>query len=102
MPMRYQLWIEDEAKAEIKRLPGHMRQRIRRAVRGLGDEPRPRYSRKLRPPAGIELEVRRLRLERWRVVYVVDEEWSEIGVLAVRKRPPYDYRDLPELLSELN
>jgi hypothetical protein len=46
--------------------------------------------------------VRRLRLERWRVVYVVDEEWSEIGVLAVRKRPPYDYRDLPELLSELN
>jgi hypothetical protein len=32
--MRYQLWIEDEAKAEIKRLPGHMRQRIRRPYRG--------------------------------------------------------------------
>ena len=79
--MRYQLWIEDEAKTEIRRLPGHMRQRIHQAVQGLCNE---------------------LRLNRWRVVYVVDEEWSEVGVLAVRKRPPYDYRDLPELLAELD
>jgi len=41
-------------------------------------------------------------MESWRVIYVVDEEWSEVGVLAVRKRPPYDYRDLPELLAELD
>ena len=100
--MRYQLWIRDEAKAEIRGLPGHVRQRIRRAVQSLGSEPRPHYSRKLRAPEGIELEIRRLRLERWRVVYVVDEEWSEVGVLAVRKRPPYDYKDLPELLAELD
>ena len=100
--MRYNLWIENEAKAEIKRLPGHMRQRIRRAVQGLGSEPRPHFSRKLRTPEGITLEARRLRLDRWRVVYVVDEEWSEAGELAIRKRPPYDYRDLPELLAELD
>jgi hypothetical protein len=31
----------------------------------------------------------------------VDEERSEIGVLAVRKRPPYDYGDLQRLLAEL-
>lgn len=43
--MRYQLWIKDEAKAEIRRLPGHMRQRIRRAVKSLGSEPRPHYHR---------------------------------------------------------
>lgn len=100
--MRYQLWIEDEVKTEIKRLPGHIRQRIRQAVQSLADDPRPHYSREMRPPEGIGLEVRRLRLERWRVVYIVDEEWSEIGVLAVRKRPPYDYKDLPELLAELD
>ncbi len=52
--MRYQLWIEDEAKAEIRRLPGHMRQRIHQAVQGLSDEPRPHYSRKLRTPERIK------------------------------------------------
>jgi mRNA-degrading endonuclease RelE of RelBE toxin-antitoxin system len=100
--MGYQLWIEDEARVEIKRLPGHMRQRIHQAVQSLRDEPRPHHSHKLTTPEHITLEVRRLRLDRWRVVYVVDEEWSEVGVLAVRKRPPYDYRDLPGLLAELD
>lgn len=61
----------------------------------------PYYSRKLRVPEETDLEVRRLRLERWRVVYLVDEEWSEVGILAVRKRPPYDYNDLTELLAGL-
>jgi len=46
--MRYNLWIENEAKAEIKRLPGHMRQRIRRAVQGLGSEPRPHFSQEIK------------------------------------------------------
>ena len=50
----------------------------------------------------MRLEARRLRLDRWRVIYVVDEEWAEIGVLAVRKRPPYEYDDLSELLAELD
>ncbi len=99
--MRYQVWINNEAKAEMIGLPGHMRQRVRRAIRSLAGEPRPHYSQLMRTPEGIAQEVRRLRLERWRVVYVVDEQWSEVGVLAVRKRPPYDYRDLPELLEGL-
>ena len=100
--MGYQLWIENEAKAEIRRLPGHVRQRIRRAVQGLSNEPRPRNSRELKATERVKLEVRRLRLDRWRVVYAIDEEWSEVGVLAVRKRPPYDYHDLPQLLAELD
>ena len=48
-----------------------------------------------------DLELRRLRIERWRVVYMIDEEWELVTVLAVRKRPPYDYEDLEELLAEL-
>ena|GEM_PF-387061 len=62
--MGYQLWIEDEAKAEVRRLPGHLRQRIRRAIQGLSNEPRPPNSRELRGPEGIALEARRLRLDR--------------------------------------
>jgi mRNA interferase RelE/StbE len=97
--MSYHLWIKDEVKPEIKRLPGHIRQRIRRAILDLSSDPRPHYSREMEPPAELELELRRIRLEQWRVIYVVDEEWSEVGVLAVRKRPPYDYKDLPDLLQ---
>jgi len=72
--MSYRLWIEDQAKAEDNRLPGHMRQRIRQAIRGLSLEPRPHDSRTLRTSSTIELEVRRWRLEQWRVVYDVDAQ----------------------------
>ena len=51
--------------------------------------------------AHFVLEVRRLRLEHWRVVYIVDEQSAGVGVLAIRKRPLYDYNDLPELLAGL-
>jgi mRNA interferase RelE/StbE len=97
-------WTEPSAREEIKRLPGHMRQRVRQAVRALADDPRPPKSQPLTPPAGVDLgdlELRRLRIERWRVVYVIDEEWEVVTVLAVRKRPPYDYEDLEELLAEI-
>jgi mRNA interferase RelE/StbE len=99
--MAYHLWINDEAKAEVRKLPGHVRQRIRRAITDLSHDPRPHYSRQMKLPEDIELEVRRLRLEQWRVIYVIDEAWTEVGVLAVRKRPPYDYEDLEALLADL-
>lgn len=100
--MSYKLWVKEEAKTEISQLPGHIRQRVRSVIRKLRDEPRPHNSTLLESPVEINLEVRRLRLESWRVIYVVDDEWKEIGMLAVRKRPPYDYADLPELLAGLN
>jgi mRNA interferase RelE/StbE len=100
--MRYRLWIRDEAKAEIRQLPGHMRQRVRRAIQDLGDDPRPHYSRELSVPENRDVEARRLRLDRWRIVYVVDENWVEVGILAARQRPPCDYDDLSELLSEFD
>lgn len=99
--MKYQLWINNEAKSEIKQLPGHVRQRVRRAIQDLAEAPRPHDSRQMSVPEDVILEIRRIRPERWRVIYVIDEEWSEIGILAVRKRPPYNYEDLPDLLSSL-
>ncbi|WP_376788420.1 type II toxin-antitoxin system RelE/ParE family toxin [Thermoflexus sp.] len=45
--------------------------------------------------------MRRLRMDRWRIIYAVDERNKIIDVLAVRKRPPYDYGDLAELLESV-
>jgi mRNA interferase RelE/StbE len=71
--MPYHVWLRDEAKGEIKHLPGHMRQRIRQAIRDLSLEPHPHDSRSMKSPVATELELRRLRLDHWRVIYIVDE-----------------------------
>ncbi len=98
---RYSIWIEDSAKAELLSLPGNMRQRVRRAISALADEPRPHNSRALTPPDDVALELRRVRLDQWRIVYVIDEEESSVGVYAIRRRPPYSYEDLAPLLADL-
>jgi mRNA interferase RelE/StbE len=97
---RYTVYIIPRAWQEIKDLPGHVRQRVRRAVDGLADNPRPPQSRKLQVP-DLEPELHRLRLDRWRIVYAITEKDSAVDVLTVRKRPPYDYRDLEELIAEI-
>jgi mRNA interferase RelE/StbE len=99
--MPYRLWVRDEAKAELKELPGNVRQRVRQAIQDLRTTPRPHNSGRLHTEPEIELEARRVRLDRWRILYVIDQDWSEIGVLAIRKRPPYDYADLADLLHEI-
>ncbi len=98
------LWVEPAVIDEIAALPGNMRQRMRRAVRDLPQEPRPAQSRALDVPEDLALEgieARRLRIEHWRVIYVIDQDLELITVLAVRRRPPYNYEDLRELLSSL-
>jgi mRNA interferase RelE/StbE len=98
------LWIEPAARDEIVKLPGHMRQRIRRAVDDLRGVPRPSNSRVLTIPDDLQIEhveARRLRIDQWRVVYTIDSEWEIITVLAVRKRPPYNYEDLQALIELL-
>ena len=53
--------------------------------------------------AGIELEpgieLCRIQIESWRVVYLVEEKWEFVSVLAIRKRPPYQYNDLEKLIE---
>jgi mRNA-degrading endonuclease RelE of RelBE toxin-antitoxin system len=98
------LWIEPAALDQIAALPGYVRQRIRRAVSDLRTTPRPTYSRTLAIPSDVQLEgleACRLRIDSWRVLYVIDQEWQSITVLAIRKRPPYNYEDLSELLGRV-
>jgi mRNA interferase RelE/StbE len=113
---RYTIYVAPDALAEIRELPGNMRQRVRRAISALADQPRPSSSKALNPPgihqaAGgpevqdadelMRYELRRLRLDRWRVVYAISETDQIIDILAVRRRPPYDYGDLAALLEQL-
>jgi len=85
-------------------LPGKVRQQIRRAIDALATEPRPAHSKPLNlegldVPAAVE--VHRLQLDRWRIVYAVNEDEKWVWVLAVRQRPPYNYEDLEALLKNL-
>jgi mRNA interferase RelE/StbE len=77
-----------------------MRQRVKRAVDGLANAPRPPRSKALNVP-DAEYELRRLRLDRWRIVYAITEDEKWVDILAVKKRPPYDYGDLEALLEEI-
>lgn len=76
-----------------------MRQRVRRAIADLADIPLPPQSKILDVP-DVEATVCRIRLDRWRIIYAVSETDAAIDVLGIRKRPPYDYGDLDELLSD--
>ncbi|HSM56742.1 MAG TPA: hypothetical protein VK879_11365 [Candidatus Sulfomarinibacteraceae bacterium] len=81
-------------------LPGNVRQRVKRAINELSVDPRPPHSDgldviDLAVPDGMEM--RRLRLDTWRVVYAVSDEEGWVWVLAIHRRPPYDYQDLHEL-----
>ena len=97
----YTLLIQARAYPEIRRLPGHIRRQAQQAIEHLKTDPRPSNSRDLKQDI-TSYEARRLRLGQWRILYVIDEIWKEIAVVAIRQRPPYQYEDLEQLLSELD
>lgn len=97
----YTVYVTPSAWREIKDLPGHMRQQIKRAIDALADNPHLPASKALIIPEELKYEVRRFRLDKWRVVYAVTEEDKAVDVLTVRKRPPYDYSDLEKLLADM-
>ena len=100
----YLLWIEPEAHAAREELPGNVRQRIKRVLDELATIPRPPTSKELDasdmdlPP---DVEIRRIRLEHWRVLYAVNEKNGWVWVLGLYRRPPYQYENLQELVSKL-
>jgi len=96
----YKVYITPIAFKEIKSLPGHVRQSVRRAIGDLSASPRPSQSEGLNLP-DVETEIRRLRLDKWRVLYAVSDKELTVDVFAVRKRPPYDYGDLDALLQDI-
>ncbi len=97
---RYTVYVTPDALSEIRNLPGNVRQRVRRAIDGLAENPHPSGSKALEIP-NLDYQVWRLRLDKWRIVYAITEAEFAVDVLAVRKRPPYDYGDLEKLLADI-
>jgi mRNA interferase RelE/StbE len=101
----YRVEVDREIHKQIRRLPGNVRQRVIRALKGFRNEPRPSGSKPLSvDDLGVvlpqrEFEPRRLRIESWRIVYVIEGDDLLVSVLAIRKRPPYQYDDLKGLLE---
>gem|GEM_PF-543922 len=95
--MNYDLFLEPEVHAAREQLPGNMRQRVRRTIAALAASPRLSDSAAMNT-AGLELrydvELRRIRMEHWRIVYAVCDAEQWVWVLTIRRRPPYGYDDL--------
>jgi len=101
----YRLWLEAEVHVSRKYLPGKIRQRIKKLIEHLVEQPRPSMSRILVTEGLVvptQIEIRRLRLENWRIIYAINDTEKWVWVLAIRQRPPYHYEDLTELASLLS
>lgn len=95
----YRVFVTPPAWDEIKDLPKKVRNRIKKFITALAESPRPAKTKSLDVP-GLQVEVRRWRWDCWRVLYAITEAEETVDVLAVRKRPPYDYGDLEEMLQD--
>ncbi len=96
----FSVYVLPRALDQVERLPGHVRSRVRRAALDLEHNPQPAQSKRLSFDLGSDRSLYRLRLDAWRVVYLVDDSAGQIYVLAVRRRPPYDYDDLADLAGQ--
>ena len=70
---RYTVYVVPRAWDELQALPGNMRQRVRRAISALADTPRPSESKAL-TLIDVAIEVRRIRLDRWRIIYTITDQ----------------------------
>jgi len=87
----YELLIDEEARTALKRLPGHMRQRVAREIDTLRHDPKPSQAKALKD----ELEgYWRLRIDNYRVIYTIDDETVVVEVVRVDQRAADTYRGL--------
>ena len=101
----YRVEVTDRARKEIRSAPGHLRSRILEVLHLLEQNFNPPGSRQLDLsktdlPAMQDLSLGRARLDTWRIIYAVDTKESTVFVLGVRRRPPYQYEDLQQLIRQ--
>ncbi len=92
--MPYRLEYSDEAIHDLPRLPGSYRQRFRRLIESLRQNPRPPEAKALRDhPTRFRIAV-----DHWRLIYEVDDTGEIVFVLRIkRKRGPETYVGLDRL-----
>ncbi len=79
--MSYQVWILRSAQRQLAALPRNDYMRLRDAIRALGDDPRPRGSRKL-----VGREGWRIRVGDLRAIFDIDDREKRITVVHVGRR----------------
>ena len=81
---RYQLRLSRTAIKELERLRRGVVAygRVRDAIAGLAEDPRPRQSKQLRARAGQ----RARRIGDYRVVYIVDDDARLVTIVGIRHR----------------
>ncbi len=85
----WQIIIHRKAEKAIKRLDGDILERIRHAIRELGNDPRPMGYKKLTGYEGLY----RIRVGDWRIIYAIEDNQLIILVLEISPRGGA-YRDL--------
>ena len=87
----YRLRIPKGVQQEIERLPGNVRQRVKRTIAGLAFEPRPGNANEQEDElAGFW----RIKLDDYRIIYTIDEGSIVIEIVRVARRTPKTYAGL--------
>jgi len=90
----YRIDYTDEARRNLRRLPGYYRPPARRMIERLQADPRPPRAKELRDAPGRY----RLRLDEWRIIYRVNDDLQEIVILAIRRKTgPETYEDIENI-----
>lgn len=81
--MSYRVEFLPSAIKDLRKLPNNMVSRVKTAVLGLSDEPRPAGSRKL---VSVQPETWRIRIGDWRALYRIDDQAELVEVVHVFHR----------------
>lgn len=90
--MKYQVDIPLRVRRQIETLPGHMRQRIKRTIAALTDDPRPPHAVELRDTLQGYFKIR---LDHYRIVYRIEDDALVVTVVKAGKKNIGFYSDLP-------
>lgn len=88
---RYWVEIPDHVEKAIDRLPGHIRQRVKRMIADLADDPYPAYAEELHNAlAGLY----KIKVENYRILYEVFDDIIVVEIVRVARRGPNTYSGL--------
>jgi len=93
--MSYRVSIQPAAFRELGKLPKNVRMKLRKAIDGLAEEPRPRNSAIMK---GVEAY--RLRIGSYRIIYAIKDEVLVVLVVKVAHRRDA-YRDMEPIKQSL-
>lgn len=88
--MTYTIFLSSKAEKQVKKLSKDVKERIRGGLLKLAEDPYRKGTIKVKGTDNI----RRLRVGRYRVLYVVLKEKKEVVVVKIEKREESTYRRL--------